>query len=166
MFRMKVNKMEVWKVVDGFKDYSVSSMGHVKRTTYGRGLARAGRVLKLRLTKDGYLYVSLYGSKKLRVHRMVAKAFVSNPKHKPEVHHRDKKKTHNIPRNLMWVTRSEHEKLEKKSWHLSGRGVHFIARLGKWAAQYQRIWLGCFSTKKEALRAREVAINAKFTVAA
>jgi hypothetical protein len=157
--------MEKWKIIEDYPDYSISTAGKVMRTTAGRGLAKIGRVLKPLLTEDGYLYVDLYGNcghRKLKIHKLVAQAFIVNPDNKPEVHHIDTVKTHNIPKNLQWVTRLEHSKLSaklgQKSWHLQGRGVHFIKRLGKWAARYQKVWLGCFDTKNEALKAREVAI--------
>lgn len=58
----------------------------------------------------GYRVLSLYrnGVQDQRtVHRLVAEAFIDNPKNLPEVNHKDGNKSNNKVKNLEWVTKSE-----------------------------------------------------------
>lgn len=55
----------------------------------------------------GYLYVELSKqgySKKYRVHRLVAEAFIDNPNKLPQVNHKDENKHNNNASNLEWCT--------------------------------------------------------------
>ena len=62
---------------------------------------------------NGYEFISLCEKgKKIRtsIHRLVAQAFIPNPKNKPCVNHKDGNKHNNIVDNLEWVTYSENQK--------------------------------------------------------
>ena len=65
---------------------------------------------------DGYKYWLVYlrdplGGEAVLLHRLVAMAFIPNPKQKPEVHHRDLNPGNPKAQNLKWVTRAEHKAL-------------------------------------------------------
>ena len=108
---------EIWKDIKGYEGlYQVSSEGRVKildRVTTGKGgrkYHRKERILKYRMTHDGYLQVGMSnkdGRKYLSVHRLVAKAFIKNPENKPQVNHKDEVKTNNCVDNLEWMTAKE-----------------------------------------------------------
>lgn len=107
---------EIWRrvVVDGIVfDYEVSNLGRIKSLNWnGRGKEIGyGNLDK----QDGYmrkylLYTDENGNKKYKryyIHRLVASAFILNPKNKPLVDHKDTNRTNNRVDNLSWVTPKE-----------------------------------------------------------
>lgn len=98
-----MNINEQWRPVKGYEGlYEVSNLGRVKSLKYGKE-----RILKPLKNRDGYLFVILYRNRKrngLKVHRLVAAAFIPNPEGFPEVNHRDEDKTNNVVSNLEWCT--------------------------------------------------------------
>lgn len=92
----------VWKEVKGYEGlYLVSNTGLVK------SLFRYKKILKPNITKNGYATVELFkkgNSKRICVHRLVAEAFLQNPKKLPQVNHKDENKLNNNVSNLEWCT--------------------------------------------------------------
>jgi len=98
---------EIWKNIDGIKDYQVSNLGKVRSLKFGKK-----KILAQRIRKDGYLDVNLYINgerKKFLVHTLIAKVFLKNdnPIEKTEVNHIDECKSNNCAWNLEFVTRKE-----------------------------------------------------------
>ena len=66
---------------------------------------KSNKFLKPVLDKDGYHKVNLCKDKKMktfRIHRLVAEAFIPNPKGLPQVNHKDENKNNNCVENLEW----------------------------------------------------------------
>ena len=110
--------LEEWRPVpvDDFKDYyEVSSYGRVRSKTYiqyrningkSRSYTVNGRVLA-QTTNFGYklVHLSVNGHQKyLRVHRLVAGAFIPNPDNLPQINHKDEDKSNNNVNNLEWCS--------------------------------------------------------------
>ena len=96
--------MEEWKKIEGTK-YSVSTYGRVMNDKRGTFVSP--------LEMQGYKRVDLYENGKhhyLRIHRLVATAFIPNPDNKPQVNHIDGNKSNNRVDNLEWCTGSENQR--------------------------------------------------------
>ena len=94
--------MEEWRMINQFPNYSVSNLGNVMNN-------KTNKIMKLCL-KGGYYHIGLSNvknRKNMKVHRLVALAFIDNPENKPEVNHINKNKLDNSISNLEWVTHKE-----------------------------------------------------------
>ena len=92
--------MELWKDIDGFEGkYAISNLGNVYSYYLGRNLKfnknRSGNYVGVVLLKDGKQY-------RFQVHRLVAKAFIPNPKNLPQVNHKNEIQDDNRVENLEW----------------------------------------------------------------
>ena len=98
---------EQWRPVVGYEGlYEVSNYGRVK--TLFKGVSKIRKPVFT--NKPGYFGVNLYKenvSRLIRIHVLVARAFVPNPENKPVVNHKDANKRNNQVSNLEWVTQSE-----------------------------------------------------------
>lgn len=106
--------MEEWKDISGYEGlYQISNFGRVK--SVGRRAGKNGiqtireRMLCQHTDKAGYIAVTLskYGKLKVcRTHRLVAIAFIENPKDYPFINHKDENKGNPHISNLEWCDNS------------------------------------------------------------
>ena len=75
------------------------------------------RELKPNKNKRGYLYARTTNGN-YQIHRLVAKYFLSNPKNKPCINHKDFNRHNNNADNLEWVTYSENFNYSLKNGRL------------------------------------------------
>lgn len=108
---------EIWKKIEGYNHYYVNRIGDV----YSE---KSDMVLKPHI-KNGYTFVSLQTpdkkNKSVRIHRLVATAFIDNPDNKPQVNHINANKQDNTVENLEWCTMDENI-AHSKELNLSGPG--------------------------------------------
>ena len=98
--------MEEWRAIVGTKGFiEVSNEGRARSLLRGTPY-----VLRTQPDKKGYhrIRVTIEREKlTYKVHREVAKAFIGNPDHLPQVNHKDGNKDNNAVTNLEWVTNLE-----------------------------------------------------------
>lgn len=121
--------MENWKTIEEATNYEVSNCGNVRNS-------KTGHILKGRISKSGYLQVSIAGKedgkfKNQYIHRLVAKYFIDNPEQKREVNHKDGNKLNNNIENLEWVTSSENQKHRQQTLGKRKTSQRRIGRFSK-----------------------------------
>jgi len=145
--------MEVWKKIEEFEDYEVSNLGRVKSTKYNKE-----KILKS-YDSLGYLKIDLSVNgikKKIKVHQLVAMAFLNHTpnKHKIIVNHKNHIRNDNRVENLELIT--QRENTNKKHIKSSSEfvGVCFSNSKQKWRSRItingKRKELGFFKTEIEA----------------
>ena len=121
---------EMWKQIEGFPDYDVSTLGRIRswRTN------KTTPVIRKLENNGGYHYVSLMKPgepKKVgrKVHRLVAQAFIPNPDNLPEVAHKDGNPEHNTINDLRWSTHGDNmrDKVEHRTLPLGEK--HHASKL-------------------------------------
>lgn len=112
---------EVWRPIPGLYGYEVSSFGNArswwKKGKKGIGMGKGSgpreisefpKLMKQHADSDGYMTTSVTDAngvhKSVKVHRLVAMAFVPNPENLPQINHKDENKLNNHFDNLEWCT--------------------------------------------------------------
>jgi len=122
------NEME-WRQVQEHANYEVNQFGQIRHK-------KRKQILKSRGNNGGYQYVNFKIDGKntnFAVHRIVANAFIPNPKGYTEVNHKDYDKTNNCVENLEWVSSTQnkqHAYLKEKNRNSRGKEVEQYTKNG------------------------------------
>lgn len=108
---------EVWKDIKGYEGYyQVSSLGRIRSVDREivdkNGVKKLihGKIMQHVFNSDGYPSITLCcngADKRLKIHRLVALAFLPNPGNLPEVSHLDETRTNNRIDNLAWSSHKD-----------------------------------------------------------
>ena len=108
--------------IPGFSRYYVSKEGRVYSKTSG-----TWKVMAQRISSNGYVNITLFSDTKqklrTKVHILVAKIWIDNPKELPCVGHKDNVRTNNKVDNLYWCTYKEN------SQQMVRDGRHYVPAL-------------------------------------
>jgi hypothetical protein len=102
---------EIWKTVEDYPNYDVSSFGNIINN-------KTNKILKPSLNSSGYYRYTLINNlkkKSITIHRIVAKTFIPNPENKPTVNHKDRNRINNKLENLEFATHLEQNLYKIKS---------------------------------------------------
>lgn len=110
---------EIWKVPYPYEEFEVSNLGHVKKN---------GRTLHPSAQPHCYISVYIdpkkYGQRTIALHKLIAIAFLPNPKNLQQVDHLDNNKHNNRVSNLMWCDQSTNIKNNWKHRKKQGTKAH------------------------------------------
>ena len=151
---METNR-EIWRSVDGFANYEVSTHGRVRN-------AHTERILKPQIQTAGYLQVCLSRNtvqKRYLVHRLVAQEFIDNPDELPFIDHIDGDTKNNHVSNLRYASGTQNQGNRRKHASASStfKGVTWDSARSKWKARIvidsKLNHLGYYDDEEEAARA-------------
>lgn len=114
---------EIWKDIIGYDGlYQVSNKGNIKSFKKDKN----GKLLMLKIDKDGYKNIGLrdanYIRKFKRVHRLVAEAFIENSNSFTQINHKDNNPANNYVENLEWCSVEYNNKYRFSNGNASHKG--------------------------------------------
>jgi hypothetical protein len=129
---MNIGNNEVWRAINGYLNYEVSSHGRVRNSI-------TGRILKPGTNGGGYYHVCLYkGSKKVttKIHRLVCEEFNENKNNNNVVDHIDRNKLNNFYENLRWTTLEGNQKNRTISKNNTSGTAGVVKDRNSWRAHW------------------------------
>lgn len=154
--------MEIWKEIDGFKNYQVSNLGNVRNK----------EKLNLRKPFDngyGYLFVRLRddnnAEKNKTIHSLVAIAFLNHIPcgHKLVINHKDHNRHNNNLDNLEVITTRQNVSNKKLTSSSKYIGVYWNKKRNKWISRIRigntTKYLGQFENELDASIAYKNKLN-------
>ena len=149
---------EEWKIIKDYPMYEISSLGRVRSSYNGKyGKRTIPKIMSNKIDKIGYSFIHLKndsGRRPLRIHRLVAEAFIPNINNLPEVNHIDENKQNNTVSNLEWCDR-HHNMHHSQTWKKTERAVN------QYDSDHKLI--KTWSSMSEASRAYGVSVSSIFT---
>jgi len=151
--------MEEWRKIENY-NYSISTLGRVRNDD-------TNKYLSIQTDYNGYKYVQLNKNKKkknIRIHRLIACAFLDNPENNPVVDHINRIKDDNRLENLRWCTRSgnsqntgvyTNNKLQEKNICKYSDREYYYCEIMKDGKRFRKR----FKTLNEAIEFRDEMLN-------
>lgn len=152
-----VHELKGYEECRGYKVYEDGTIESYKNSQ-GEILDDPTRKLKGSLDNKGYSRVDLKPKRSIKIHRLVAIAFLENPFNKPQVNHKDGKKTNNHYTNLEWVTNSENQ------LHANVLGLRKSPK-GEANYQYNSEHKNCKKVRQLTMDGKEIAIHNSLAMA-
>jgi hypothetical protein len=131
--------------------YEISKDGTVRHV-------KTKKLTKIRTSTSGYSIITISrikrkGVQHIKLHRLLAEAFIPNPDAKPEIDHKDGNRLNNHIDNLRWATRSENQANKRKQ---ANRCVYMRPN-GRYYSQTsldgKQVHIGSFATAEECCKA-------------
>lgn len=150
--------------------YQVSNTGRIRSLKFKNANGTIDRIKILKLNnRNGYLTIQLSKETKRRtfqVSRLVAQAFIPNPKNYPVVNHIDYNKQNNNVDNLEWCTQLQnvHYSIQDMRKTLKDKKYYGIYcrkrnRKNKYEVSLRKVYYGTYETLDEAIKKRDEALN-------
>lgn len=140
---------EVWKDIEGYEElYQISNLGRTK--SLGRTIERTGpkgnkfyrtypeKILICHKDLKGYYRTNLALNGRnttVKIHRLVAQAFIPNPENKPQVNHINGNKKDNRVENLEWTTNNENMKHAYNTGLFDDRDMKHRKKVGQYTKE-------------------------------
>jgi hypothetical protein len=152
--RNKFIYKELWKTIDGFPNYMVSTYGRVYNVKHDKHVRQyfSRRYFNVALSSNGK-------TTHFRVHRLVCQAFLLNPENRPLIDHIDNNPKNNNIENLRPASHAENSRnrLRNKNNKLGLKGVVWCTSHRKYRASIREngktVHLGRYATPEEASKA-------------
>ena len=124
---------ELWRNIQDYNDYEVSSFGHIRKTN-------TQKILKPS-KQNGYYSIMLFKNglcKKHYMHRLVCHAFHQNPNNYSMTDHIDNNKSNNNYINLRWASSSINQRNRTININNTSGvlGVSFNYKNNSWVSQW------------------------------
>lgn len=150
------SETEEWRPIIEYEGlYEVSNLGRVRNI-------KTHKLVMQSVVVSGYKRVTLYKENKPKtklVHRLVAKAFLSNPNNLMVVNHKDGNKLNNIVTNLEWCTQSYNTSYHYNSHIAKSASKYIVLKIsqdGSSITKYHNILGAARANNIECSRLKEI----------